>query len=565
MTQHQERLRNNILFETISDSAFRAVAGKMEEKQFPAGTVILEDNANGSELYLLVEGRVTIVKQTKTGENKMLALLHNGDFFGELELIDGRARSARVTALDNCTVYTLDKNDFDALLIKNHPFALRVMQVLSLRLRATNNHFISELEKHTQQWKQEVDKLENLIEATKNVNSTLDLDKLLKIILDTALKIVDGDRGTLYLVDEPKKELWSKLFVGKERVTIKLPIGKGIAGYVAATGDTLNIEEAYTDPRFNPAIDKKSGYRTKSILCMPLKNKEKKIVGVLQLLNKRKGIFTQDDEHFLRALSIHAAIAIENARLYESEKAFQQMREEVRLAAKIQLELLPKTNPKIQCYDIAGKSIPAKAVGGDYYDFILLDESHLGICLGDVSGKGLPASLLMANLQATLRGQSFGECSPKECLSRSNTLLYRSTSADKFVTLFYGLLDIKNHKLTYSNAGHDNPFLLTSGNSTKRLKIGGIVLGIMEKFPFEEEVAELKSGDLIAIYSDGIAEAMNGKDEMFGEDRIFELLQSNRSESAEKIIDLIIEGVKKFAGATPQSDDITLVIIKRIS
>jgi sigma-B regulation protein RsbU (phosphoserine phosphatase) len=171
----------------------------------------------------------------------------------------------------------------------------------------------------------------------------------------------------------------------------------------------------------------------------------------------------------------------------------------------------------------------------------------------------------MANLQATLRGQSFGECSPKECLNRSNALLYSSTSADKFVTLFYGLLDIKNHKLTYSNAGHDNPFLLTSNNSAKRLKTGGIVLGIMDKFPFEEEVVELQTGDLIAIYSDGIAEAMNGKDDMFGEERIFELLQYNRAESSEKIIDLIIESVKNFAGTTPQFDDITLVIIKKNS
>lgn len=565
MTRYHERLRHNILFETISDAAFKTIAGKMEEKHFQVGDIILEDNANGNELFLLVEGRVSIIKETKTGELKMLALLHAGDFFGELELIDGRARSARVTAFDYCTVYTLSKFVFDDLLTKNHPFALRVMQVLSLRLRATNNHFISELEKHTQQWKLEVEKLEKLIEATKNVNSTLDLDKLLKIILDTALKIVDGDRGTLYLVDESKNELWSKLFVGKERVTIKLPIGKGIAGYVAATGDTLNIEDAYVDPRFNPNVDKKTGYRTKTILCMALKNKDEKIVGVLQLLNKRKGIFTQDDEHFLRALSIHAAIAIENARLYESEKAYQQMREEVRLAAKIQMELLPKTNPKIDGYDVSGMSIPAKTVGGDYFDFIPLDNTHIGICLGDVSGKGLPASLLMANLQATLRGQSFGECSPKMCMSRSNTLLYRSTSSDKFVTLFYGLIDTEKHKLIYSNAGHDNPFLIKNKNEIKRLKTGGIVLGIMDNFLFEEDEINLDLGDVLAIYSDGIAEAMNGKDEMFGEDRIEEILLQRCNESADKIIEFVIEAVKKFTGTTPQSDDITLVVIKRNS
>jgi len=558
-----DKLRLNILFEILDDEMFVEVKDKLVEKRYSAGDVILEDNSDGEELFLIVEGRVKISKQTKTGEEKMLALLHGGDFFGELELVDGRPRSARVYALEDCVVATMQKDEFIGLLHRNHPFALRVMQVLSLRLRATNNHFISELERHTQFSKMEVQKLERLIEATKKVNSTLELDKLLKIILDTALSIVDGDRGTLYLIDEQKEELWSKVLIGSERVTIRLPVGKGIAGYVAATGETVNLEDAYYDARFNPKIDKKTGYRTKTVLCMPFKNKDGKIVGVLQLLNKHKGLFTHDDENFIQALSIHASIAIENARLYEEEKAYQQVREEVRLAAKIQRELLPKSTPRIQGYEIAGRSIPAEAVGGDYFDFIPHDENRIAVCLGDVSGKGLPASLLMANLQATLRGQSSGECSAKECLSRSNTLLYRSTSSDKFVTLFYGVLDTVNHRLIYSNAGHDNPFVFNSDGEFKRLKTGGIVLGIMEKFPFEEETIEIKFGDVLVVYSDGIAEAMNGKDDMFGEERLAEVLKNILMESAEQIIDAVIGSVKKFTGSTPQSDDVTIVVVKR--
>ena len=564
MATHIDRLRLNILFETLNDETFGELKKKLNEKRYSSGEIILEDNADGEDLYLLVEGRVKIVKQTKTGDEKLLALLHSGDFFGELELIDGRPRSARVVALDDCVVATMNKLDFNDLLFQNHPFALRVMQVLSLRLRATNNHFISELEKYAYFSKMELHKLEQLIEATKNVNSTLELEKLLKVILDTALHIVDGDRGTLYLVEEEKGELWSKVFIGSEHFTIHLPMGKGIAGYVAATGDTINLSDAYLDPRFNPKIDKKTGYRTKTVLCMPLKNKDDKIVGVLQLLNKHKGFFTRDDENFIRALSIHAAIAIENARLYEEEKAYRQIREEVRLAAKIQLDLLPKTFPAINGYDIAGKTIPAQEVGGDYFDFIPLDNRHLAICLGDVSGKGLPASLLMANLQATLRGQSFGKCSPKDCLSRSNTLLYRSTSPDKFVTFFYCHLDIKKHQLTYSNAGHDNPFLLTHTKKIKRLKKGGIVLGVLDKYPYEEESIIFQKGDILVIYTDGIAEAMNSKGEMFGEDRISALLRKNQNTASEKIIDNIFEAVKKFAGTAPQSDDITMVVVKRI-
>jgi CRP-like cAMP-binding protein len=410
-----DRLRHNILFETISDKMFDVIKDKLIERRYVFGDVILEDESDGEELFLLVEGRVKILKKTKLGEEKLLALLHPGDFFGELELVDGRPRSAKVIALDGCVTYTLKKTDFEYLLRESHAFTERLMQVLSLRLRALNNHFISDLVQHEEQTVLELKKLEQLIEATKNVNSTLELDKVLKIILDTAMSIVDSERGTIYLVDKEKSELSSKIYIGSERVTIRLPIGKGIAGYVAATGDTISIEDAYLDPRFNPKVDKKTGYHTRTILCMPLKNKEDIIVGVLQLINKRKGIFHHDDENFIRALSIHAAIAIENARLYESEKAYQQMREEVRLAAKIQLDLLPKTFPLISGYDLAGKTIPAKVVGGDYFDFIALHNKHIGICLGDVSGKGLPASLLMANRPVTVH---------REIVCRALTLFF---------------------------------------------------------------------------------------------------------------------------------------------
>jgi len=552
-----------MLFETLNDEVFEEIYGKLHERRYRAESVILEDSAEGEELFLLVEGRVRIVKKTKTGDEKLLALLHTGDFFGELELIDGRPRSAHVIAVEDCIVFTLDRKTFDRLLYKNHPFAVRVMQVLSLRLRATNNHFMSELEKHALLAKTEVRKLEQLIEATKIVNSTLELEKLLKIILDTALHIVDGDRGTLYVVDVQKGELWSKLFVGSERVTIKLPIGKGIAGYVAATGDTINLEDAYLDARFNPNVDKKTGYRTKTVLCMPLKNKDGVIVGVLQLLNKHRGLFTRDDENFIRALSIHAAIAIENARLYEAEKAFQEMREEVRLAAKIQLELLPKTMPVLAGYDIAGTSIPAQVVGGDYYDFIWIDDAHLAICLGDVSGKGLPASLLMANLQATMRGQLLADCSPRECMSRSNTLLFRSTSSEKFVTFFYCYLDISAHRLSYSNAGHENPILVTAKGKIERMESGGIVLGIMDKYPFEEATMQIHTGDVLVIYTDGIIEAMNLKEEMFGEERLVEVLRQSRDSTSEKIVNAVVDAVKAFTGSAPQSDDITMVVVKR--
>ena len=175
----------------------------------------------------------------------------------------------------------------------------------------------------------QVEKLNLLIDAAKTVNSTLDLDKLLDVILETAIKSISADRGTLYLVDELKSEIWSKALRGSEVIEIRLPIGKGLSGYVAKTGETINIPDAYNDPRFNPDVDKKSGFRTNNMLCMPMQNRDGKIIGVFQMLNKKGGPFTTQDEEFINALSIHASIAIENARLaQEMVKANASLRSE---------------------------------------------------------------------------------------------------------------------------------------------------------------------------------------------------------------------------------------------
>jgi signal transduction histidine kinase len=192
------------------------------------------------------------------------------------------------------------------------------------QLEAERSHAVAQLEK-----------LSKLIEASKSVNSTLDLEKLLGLILDAAVKSTDADRGTVYLVDSIKQELWSKVFGGENMVEIRLPIGKGIAGAVAQLGETINIPDAYSDPRFNPDVDKRSGYRTRNILCMPMKNKDGTIIGVFQLLNKKNGPFMPDDEHFIDAFSAHASVAIENARLAQEMVANERLSAVGRMASTI--------------------------------------------------------------------------------------------------------------------------------------------------------------------------------------------------------------------------------------
>lgn len=314
------------------------------------------------------------------------------------------------------------------------------------------------------------------------------------------------------------------------------------------------------DPKFSGV---KIDGEQRSLVCVPLLVKNR-LVGILAVFNKKdKKEFSEDDKRLLSIIAAQSGQILENARLAEQERSLLSMQEQVRLASNIQMELLPKKAPEIPGYQIAGKSIPAQVVGGDYFVFIAIDEEHLAICLGDVTGKGLPASLLMANTQATLRGQTLLTTSAKECIVRSNKLLYESTSDEKFVTLFYGILDFKNHQLCFSNAGHDNPYLLSEGQEPRRLKTGGVVLGIMDSFPYEEEVVPLNPGDTLVVYSDGIPEAMNAQQELFSDTKLGALLQQHQSLPAAELIDTIIAAAKAHAGGWPQSDDMTIFVVKR--
>ncbi len=310
-----ENLRSNSLFKYIGDNDLRMAVKTMREETFSAGTVIFNENTRGERLYLILDGRVKISKITKYGEETLLAVIGKGEFFGEMELVEDQPRSARTTAIENTVVAGLAKHDFDTLVKTNHIVALNLLKSVSKRLRATDQTVVSELEKNLDLSKAQLEKLNLLIDAAKTVNSTLDLDKLLDVILETAIKSIGADRGTLYVVDELKSEIWSKAHSGSEVVEIRQPIGKGLSGYVAKTGETINIPDAYSDSRFNPDFDKKTGYRTNNMLCMPMRNRDGKIIGVFQILNKKGGPFTGQDEEFINALSIHASIAIENARL----------------------------------------------------------------------------------------------------------------------------------------------------------------------------------------------------------------------------------------------------------
>ncbi len=300
------------------------MAKRVNVEVYPPGTVLLDIHQNTGKVYIIERGKVNVTRPDASGQELVLNVLERGNVIGESRVLDDTQQTARVTCVEETHLLSLTQKEFSRLLESNQRFSLNLVKELSRRMRSANEHFMKRLAEQTEAMQHRMLLMEKLIEASKSINSTIDLDKLLGLILNAATKGIGADRGTVYLVDDLKGELWSKVAQGDKLAEIRLPIGKGIAGHVAKTGDVINIPDAYADPRFNPEVDKSTGYRTRNMLCMPLKNKDGKIIGVFQLLNKLEGSFDEGDVQFIEALSAHASVAIENARqaqeLVQSER-----------------------------------------------------------------------------------------------------------------------------------------------------------------------------------------------------------------------------------------------------
>lgn len=407
-----------------------------------------------------------------------------------------------------------------------------------------------------------INRLELVLEASKAIHSIHKLDELLNSILSKSIETIGAERGTIYLIDKEKNIFWSIVHTGEEKLTIELPLGVGIAGYVAKTGETVNVKDTKLDNRFYNEIDNTSGFTTKNILCMPLKNRRGEILGVFQLLNKKLEPFFQDeDEEFIEAFSIHSSIAIEKARLYELEKQKTDIEKELFAAGEVQKKLFPSQIPEVQDYEFAALNIPAHQTSGDLYDFIQLNDGKIAFCLGDVSGKGLPAALIMANLQSLLRTFPQFSSSPAYCMAQANRIIEKAISEGKFITLFLGILDPVNHKITYTNAGHENPFFI-SDDICKRLSEGGLPVGIFENAEYKEVEVNINAEDLLVIFSDGITDASNMTGNFFTEESLQQIILKHSDESPQKLLEIIRSEVHEFTGDSPQFDDITLCIVK---
>jgi sigma-B regulation protein RsbU (phosphoserine phosphatase) len=288
-----------------------------------------------------------------------------------------------------------------------------------------------------------------------------------------------------------------------------------------------------------------------------------KLIGVLTLFNKREQQeFNKDDLRLLTIIATESSQVIENARLLGEEKKYLGVREELRISGIIQQNLLPSELPKIEGYQVAAKNTPAKEVGGDYYDVIPLPDNKYAICLGDVSGKGIPAGLLMSNLQATIRSLMLSNIDPSLIAQQTNSLIHATTTSDKFITFFLGILDLNTHQMDYCNAGHDKPFFI-SGVDFIELGTGGVPLGFLQHFDYVKDVHTIQNGEVMVIYTDGVTEAMNDFEDEFGLEQLQNIVREEKDNSASEILNSILGKIEKHVAGAEQMDDITMIILKR--
>jgi len=391
------------------------------------------------------------------------------------------------------------------------------------------------------------------------------MEHLVELIVKKCVKHLKVEQGAIMLLNEKDKDKPFHTMIRKQDSKVDLlpyRLDNQITGWMLKNKTPLLTNDLKNDDRFKSAIEKETPIN--SLLSVPLLLKGR-MIGLLTVFNKFSDTgFTPDDQRLLAIIASQSAQIIENARLYNEEQNLLLMQEEMRLARDTQLNLLPKEIPQIPGYTIAAKTISAKEVGGDYYDFINIDDKHFAFCLGDVTGKGMSAAMLMANIQATLRAQILNGFSCTDSLVNSNNLLCATTEPTKFVTLFLGTLDTESNEICYTNAGHDPPLHFTEGKLNKLSK-GGILLGAFPDSQYEQDKPTMRNGDLLVLFSDGITEAMNEENQEFSEEKLLEVINNNKDAKPELLIDKIISEVEKHSGLTPQSDDMTLMIIKRVS
>ena len=534
--------------ERVLSTALLSLMGKLK---IIRGIVLVPDSDNNELKPLIVKGKANIdkipffssyefqiLKKTKKIERK---LLESGYKYC-LPII----YQEKLFAI----IYLGDSLDHSKLLKDEIYYAKIVASVASIALQNLHNSKSLIEAKNNVEHRNLL--LTSMFEMSKDFSTLLSRNHILRMLSYRLMGQLMVSRFLIVLInDKGKKEVIINRF--------DKPLSESVIDYFFQFCQTKLIPN-YNNPEIDVLIEK-IGAKIVSPLIVQGTSKGVLVVGK-KMSNED---FTEENLQFIEALGNTAMSALENERLFEQELQKKQLEKELQLALEIQKNLLPDKNPNIKNYDIVGCSYPSRHVGGDYFDFIHISSTELLIAIADVSGKGMPAALLMANVQAALKVLSPLHFSLKELIERLNSIVFQNTSPDKFVTFFCGILNTKNNNFHYLNAGHNPPILLRENGSIEYLSEGGIILGISDNtFPYTEGDVTLNYDDLLLLYTDGVTEALNLDKEEFGEEKLIDTLKYVKNFKSEEILLKISEELKNFSKDTTQSDDITMVSIKKM-
>jgi len=405
-------------------------------------------------------------------------------------------------------------------------------------------------------------RLHRILEASKLLNSTLDLAELTGIILRIVRDEVNTDRGTVFVLERNRRVLHSLVAQGVEGQELVVPVGKGIAGTVASTGETIDIPDAYADSRFDSSFDASLGYRTNDIYCMPIVNRHGEIVGVLELMNRTRPL-TEEDEEFLAGVSVHVGLALENAQFHREIIEKRRIEQELLLAREIQQNFYPNIPASYGGVEICASSEMCEAVGGDYVGYFPFEDGRFLVMLGDVSGKGIGAALVMSSLHAACRALVRHVHAIEDVTDILNETFVETTSAGTFVTMLIMLVDPIGRRVHFIRAGHNPPLTITgSGTIILFDNGGGPPVGLFPRTRYHREISNVEPGSVLVVYTDGVSEAENVQGDQLGLDRLASLVASVRLRSAAQIHTAIRADLESFVGDAPIHDDSTLIVLK---
>ena len=394
------------------------------------------------------------------------------------------------------------------------------------------------------------------------IGHCLDAEEIPRLVLDEVHRIIEADVGAVILSAESATDTGE----GVRSVVASFGADECVREWHEACQEVIERACGTGQPTIADAtgISKPADTEIGSVLCAPIKTPERTLGTLVLGRSREQAEFTAGDGKLAMALAHQAAISMETARLHQEEVKRQRLEQELAVGRQIQLTLLPKDLPAVPGWEFAAFYQPARQVGGDFYDFFALPGQRLGLVIADVADKGVPAALMMAVSRTIVRATAASGRRPAAALKLANTLMFKDSWSDLFVTAFYALLEPQTGRLAYANAGHNRPlWVQPSTGQVHELAAHGIALGVLKAIKLEECEIGVAPGDTVVFYTDGVTEARNGKGELFWEERLRATLEAHAEDSAQKIQNAILAAVEEFTDGAPLADDLTLFVIKR--